>query len=209
VAALNIQPSSRSVARQNSRRNLYPCSVRFTTRAIALFALLLSPAVGSAQNTRPTQSQVEAAYLFNFGKFVTWPSNHTPPDSFIICILGKDPFGPVLDATVSGESIGQKKIEIQRIAKFQEASTCNILFISSSEEGHLGSILIAAQKMNLLTVSDMKRFAERGGTIGLVTQQDKIRFEVNRKAAEQCHLIVSSELLKVAVRVVEASAPAD
>lgn len=209
MAALNLQPSSRSVARQDSRINLYPCSVRFTRRAVVLFVFLLSPVAGSAQNTRPTQSQVEAAYLFNFGKFVTWPADHSPPDSFAICILGKDPFGPVLDATVAGESIGQKKIDVQRIAKVQEASTCNILFISSSEEGHLGSILSAAQKMSLLTVSDMKRFAERGGTIGLVTQQDKIRFEVNRKAAEHCHLVVSSELLKVAVRVVEASAPAD
>ena len=212
MATLTIEPASRSAprfpARNASRRNLHPRSLPFVAATIALLALS-SPRFVIAQSPRPTPSQVEAAYLFNFGKFVTWPADHAPSDSFAICILGKDPFGPVLDSTVAGESIGSKKIGVRRLTKIQDGSRCNILFISSSEDDHLSSILTAAQKMNLLTVSDIKRFAERGGTIGLVTQKDKIRFEVNRAAAEHCHLTVSSELLKVAVRVVEVPAPTD
>jgi dihydroxyacid dehydratase/phosphogluconate dehydratase len=57
--------------------------------------------------------------------------------------------------------------------------------------------------MRLLTVSDIPHFAERGGVIGLVSQEDRIRFEVNRSTAEESHLLLSSELLKVAVRVIE------
>jgi hypothetical protein len=146
---------------------------------------------------------VEAAYLYNFGKFVTWPSERSgKTDPFSICVLGRDPFGSVLDSTVMGESIDGRKITIKRIPSVQDAASCSILFISSSEEGHLGPILESAQRWSLLTVSNIKHFAERGGTIGLVVQQDKIRFEVNRDAAERCHLALSSELLKVAVKVI-------
>lgn len=158
-----------------------------------------------SQDAAPTEPQVEAAYLYNFGKFVTWPvSDRTSnSNSFLICVLGKDPFGSVLDATVAGEKINEKKIAVHRISRIQDGLDCNILFVSSSEENHLSSVLLEARRMHLLTVSNIPHFAERGGTIGLVNQQDRIRFEVNRATAEQSHLILSSELLKVAVRVIQ------
>lgn len=159
----------------------------------------------SAQDAHPTESQVEAAYLFNFGKFVTWPSSR-PAESFGICILGKDPFGEALDSTVAGESIDHKQIKLLRISRMPEADACNILFVSSSEEGRLAGILSDAQKFHWLTVSDMKHFAERGGDIGMLRQENRVRFEVNRSAAEQSSLLLSSELLKVATRVIQSKA---
>jgi hypothetical protein len=164
--------------------------------------------VALAQN-HPTETQVKSAYLYNFGKFVSWPLERAAnSDSFPICILGKDPFGPVLDATVKGESIGGKKITLRKPVNMQEAAGCRVLFVSTSEEGHVGSILAAAQRMNALTVSDIPDFAEHGGAIGLVAQSGRIRFEVNRAAAEKSNLVLSSELLKVATKVIEKETPA-
>ena len=71
----------------------------------------------------PTESQVKAAYLFNFGKFVSWQADRSAtPESFEICVLGRDPFGTILDATVSGESIDGKKITIAKPANIQQAN---------------------------------------------------------------------------------------
>ncbi|MGD0986239.1 MAG: YfiR family protein [Candidatus Sulfotelmatobacter sp.] len=171
---------------------------------LACTILLLLATLLPAQEVRPTEFQVKAAYLYNFGKFVRWPAHPGgAPDSFNICILGKDPFGAVLDSTVAGESIDGKQIAVRRVATISPNAQCSVLFISSSEEGHLAAVLAAAQQSGLLTVSDMRNFAERGGAIGLLTAQGKIRFEVNRKAAEQSRLVLSSELLKVAVKVIE------
>ncbi len=170
----------------------------------AFIFVLLTASFSPAQESRPTESQVEAAYLYNFGKFVTFPSSRAAnSDPFSICILGKDPFGEALDATVRGESINGKKITVQRLVNMQHAETCSILFVSSSEESHLPAIVAPAKTLSLLTVSDMKGFAERGGIIQLVRQQDRIRFEVNLAVAQESHLTLSSELLKVAVRVVQ------
>jgi hypothetical protein len=207
VAKVNtgINPESylgRSSLRHRLLRKVRCClpSWNFVLAAI----LLLSASYSLAQEAHPTESQVESAYLYNFGKFVTWPADRpATSDRFEICVVGKDPFGPVLDSTVTGESIDGKKIAVKRLSSMQQAQSCNILFISSSEEGRLATVLDAAQRMNLLTVSDIKRFAERGGIIGLVVQQEKIRFEVNRTVATRCHLALSSELLKVAIRVIE------
>ena len=184
--------------------------LRFALPAIVstlLFSLLslhvIAPAY--AQQTHPAEAQVKAAYLYNFGKFVTWPEGSATKSAhtFGICVLGKDPFGATLDSTVAGESINGKKITVSRPAKIQDASDCNVLFISASEEGRLASILAAAQRFSALAVSDMPHFAERGGTIGFVTSQGRIRFEVNLRAAEQSHLTLGSELLKVASSVID------
>jgi hypothetical protein len=169
--------------------------------ALAFFFCLVSI---RAQAQRPTESQVKAAYLYNFGKFVKWQLDQSAnSDSMQICVLGKDPFGPVLDATVAGENIDGKKIVIRRLATMQESPQCRILFISSSEEHRLRAIIAATQRLGELTVSDIPHFAEQGGVIEFVTQGDKVRFEVNRAAAEQSHLALSSQLLKVAVKVIE------
>ncbi|MBV9484204.1 MAG: YfiR family protein [Acidobacteria bacterium] len=173
-----------------------------------VFLLLFSSSVASpGQSSGATDVQVVAAYLYNFGKFVTFPANRgASSDSFQICIFGKDPFGDVLDATVQGESINGRKITARRIPNMQQAQACSILFISTSEENRLPAILAAAQQWRILTVSEIKHFSERGGIIELLRQQDRIRFEVNLTAAQDSHLLLSSELLKVATRVLRKEA---
>lgn len=180
-------------------------SSTYPARLLAALLLLLffSTVVAEAQQ-HPTESQVKAAYLYNFGKFVRWqtdsPARH---DSFDICVLGKDNFGAVLDSTVEGETIEGKKVTARRLTSIEEVAHCSVLFVVSSEESRLNLILAAARRFDVLTVSDIPRFADRGGIIGLVTQGDRIRFRVNRRAAEDAHLVLSSELLKVAVEVID------
>jgi YfiR/HmsC-like len=177
----------------------------YSALLLALFTVLSSVYL-EAQQARPTEAQVKAAYLFNFGKFVRW---RTPPenraDSLEICVLGRNSFGAVLDATVKGESIDGKPVIARSVSSLHEAEGCRILFVSLSEESRLSTVLAEAKRLPVLTVSDIPHFAERGGMIGLVNQDDRIRFEVNIVPMEDVGLTVSSELLKVALRVIRKS----
>lgn len=155
-----------------------------------------------AQQPSPTEYEVKAAYLYNFGKFVEWPAEAVAvDDSFPICVLGRDPFGASFDATVAGESINGKKVVVRRIAKAQDALACRILFISNSEESQLKEIMAALDKASVLTVSDIPQFARRGGMIQFVVEANRVRFEVNLTMADRAGLILSSELLKVAISI--------
>lgn len=155
-----------------------------------------------AQPSSPTEYEVKAAYLYNFGKFVEWPTEtRVADDSFPICVLGRDPFGAIFDATVAGESINGKKVLVKRIAKAQDALACRILFISNSEERQLKEIMAGLDKASVLTVSDIPQFTRRGGMIQFVVEANKVRFEVNLTMAERAGLILSSQLLKVAISV--------
>ncbi len=188
------------------KQRMFPLRATALRPGLKTLALLLCfslhPLNGTAQQAHPTESQVKAAYLFNFGKFVRWQVPPSGSDSFDICVLGKNPFGSALASTVSGEKLDGKDIRVKNISNVADATHCRILFIASSEEGRLKLILAMAKQSNLLTVSDMPGFTQRGGMIELVNQEDKIRFQVNVTAVSDARLTVSSELLKVAVKVI-------
>ena len=189
----NIQPSACPPPR--------PTFLRFLTMVIAL--VFPTAAILPAQQPKPSEYQVKAAYLYNFGRFVKWPAGIAAGkgDSFAVCVLGQDPFGSTLDSALAGEALDGKPVVIRRIARPQDAADCRILFVSSTEEHHLKEILAAIDQASVLTVSDIPGFSRRGGIIQFVAEGDRVRFEINLASAESARLVLSSELLKVAAAV--------
>jgi uncharacterized protein DUF4154 len=97
--------------------------------AVALAWALVAVPCLQAQGSKPTDYDVKAVYLYNFGRFVEWPASVTArSDPFTVCVLGQDPFGPALDTTLAGETIGGKGVAAKRISTPQEAVSCQILF---------------------------------------------------------------------------------
>jgi hypothetical protein len=171
-----------------------------------VFFLAATPAFAAAadaQAPRANAGQVQAAYLYNFGKFVKWPAlaPANQSGSFVICVLEKDPFGDTLQTTLAGESIGGKPVVVKRLTKAQEAGGCHILFIGSAQARDLKGILLNLDDAAVLTVSDIPDFSKHGGMIQFVPEGDRIRFEINLAGAEKSHLVFPSELLKVAAAV--------
>jgi hypothetical protein len=166
--------------------------------AIAGFSVLSLSA--DAQVSKPEEFQVKAAYLYNFGKFISWPANGSS-SSFLICVLGRDPFGAILESTIAGDSIDSKKLVVKRISSTHEAESCRILYISNSEAADLPEILPSVQKLPIATVSDIPGFINHGGIIEFVLRENRVKFKVNLMAARQAGLTLSSQLLKVAVEV--------
>jgi len=151
---------------------------------------------------------VKAAYLYNFGRFVEWPTRDAASDdTFRICILGRDPFGPTLDATLTGQMVRGRRVAASRILSPRDASACAILYISASEEPQIATVMAGLTGTTALTVSDIPGFAERGGMIQFVLDASRVRFAINLPPAEDAGLVVSSELLRVAQSVRRRSRP--
>jgi hypothetical protein len=161
---------------------------------ILLFSLLLAVQCANAQEAGPTEHQVKAAFLYNFAKFIDWPADVGPLN---LCILGEDRFGGDID-DIEGKSAGGKILAVKRIKSAQEIRKCRILFISSPEKDRLDSILTSAQGLNVLTVGDTEGYAERGVIINFYKEQNRIRFEINKDAAERSGLKISSKLFSLA-----------
>ncbi|HTD69952.1 MAG TPA: YfiR family protein [Gemmatimonadales bacterium] len=167
----------------------------------AITALLLVCAARlEAQAAKASEAQVKAVFLFNFAQFVDWPPEAVPDSQapLVIGILGGDPFGDFLDATVRGERRGARPFVVQRYQRVEDITRCDILFINRSAGAQPEEILARLKNRPILTVSDADRFAERGGMIRFVTDRSRIRLQINPEAAEAAHLTISSKLLRVA-----------
>jgi hypothetical protein len=174
-----------------------------------IWALTLMAALGFEQaraDPVAPEYQVKAAFLYKFATYIHWPEptgKSTAP--FVVGIIGRDPFGSSLGAVVRGQTVHGKTIVIRKLARVEEALQCDVLFISSSEREHLPQILGALGSAPVLTVSDMDQFAERGGMINLITTEDNhIRFDINKAAIDRAGLKAPSQLLRLA-RIVNAS----
>jgi hypothetical protein len=184
-----------------------PCPISRLLIVVLAWTLVFAQCLW-AQSTKPTDYDVKAVYLFNFGRFVEWPSAvFAKSDLFTICVLGEDPFGPALDATLSTETIGGKNVTARRISSPAEGVNCQILYLSSAAESRLTQVIESLDRGAVLTVSDIPRFSQRGGMIQFVPDGKKVRFEVNLTAVQRAGLNLSSELLKVATAVRRDSVP--
>jgi hypothetical protein len=59
------------------------------------------------------------------------------------------------------------------------------------------------EDLPILTVGETEHFIETGGIINFLMEDNKVRFEINDVAAKKSKLKISSQLLRLAKRVVE------
>ena len=171
-------------------------------RAVAVLTMcgVLLQSVMTAQST--TTQDVEAAYLYQFGRYVDWPADLVGgSDTFTICVLGTDPVGAILDETVTGKELSGRPVTARRILTLDESRDCRILFLGLSENERMPEHLEALAGNRILTVGRGPDFTRRGGMIGFTSEDQRVRFVINVAAADAARLVLSSRLLRIAMRV--------
>jgi len=149
-----------------------------------------------------TASQVKAAFLYNFAKFVEWPPGAfaAAPAVITLGILEREPLAAAVEA-LQGKEVQGRKLVVKRCRNPEELKKCQIFFASAAEKPGLVEIMGTLKGLPILTVTDeVNDFARLGGIINLTRLDDKIRFHIDVNNAERCGLKISSQLLKLAIR---------
>jgi hypothetical protein len=176
---------------------------------LAVFGLTATVKGETPATVRADEYRLKAAILYNIARFVEWPSAAFADagSPIVMCVLGADPFGAgVLDEVLRGRTVGARPVTIRRSS--EPAAGCHVVFIPYSEKKHVTDIIDRLGSNSVLTISDVDRFTEHGGIIGLTTDGDRIRFDVNASAAERAKLTVSARLMALASAVRRGGAPA-
>lgn len=163
-----------------------------------LFVVHSDCAWGSGEGT-VTEYEVKAAFLLNFVRFIDWPdqTRGETDNELILGITGEDPFGNSLDL-IRGKIIKGRKLVVKNAVDSNSLTSCDILFISSSEKDRLASIMTAIKDLPILTVGEVEGFTQAGGIINFVFVKNKIRFEINPDVANQVGIHISAQLLQLA-----------
>ena len=196
----------------------YQRTVNLMLRRIGILIVALSVSLSWApgalaqdrDSSNSSEYLIKAGFIFNFAKFVEWPpTTFAQPDSpIVIGILGTDPFGAIIDQIVQDKKIGGRGFVVKRMkwgTDLKDLKECKILFVGASERVHIDELVQIVRGLPILTVGETPGFAEHGGVIRLVLEDNRVRFEVNVDAARQAGLTISSRLLTLA-RIIQPAA---
>ena len=173
--------------------------------SVVLFAMAFHACSGTARaQSTVDEYHMKAAFLYHFAQLVEWPADspNEGGNSLLVCTLGDDPFHGELEDTVAGKHIGSRILRIRHVRSLQNTSGCNVLFISKSEGTRIPLLLANLRNAPVLTVGETDDFLGDGGMIRWFLDGNKVRFEINRQAAESARLRISSQLLFLAKDVV-------
>lgn len=162
---------------------------------------------GACVAAPPTEYQLKAAFLLNFARYIEWPAQRLPASMPIsICVLGRDPFADAL-TSLDGRRAQGHDVRARTVNAIDRAADCHVLFVSESEERRLVSILYATSGKSILTVSDIEGFADAGGAIGFVIEDERVRFDINYGTLQRDGLKASAQLLRLGRNVLGTKAP--
>ena len=163
------------------------------------FAALCMSTSGLAQ---PTDTDVKAAFLPRFARYVTWPSTVAPKGDapFVLCVVGDDRFGLVLDRAAGTQSVDGRKIIVRRLKDASRVAGCHVAFVKGSKAQGVTEMLAAIGRQPVLTVTDAANAPKRG-IIHFVLDGGRVRFIIDQGAAQRRGLDISSRLLALAVGV--------
>lgn len=162
--------------------------------------LVILLAAAPARPAEVDEYAVKTAFLYNFAKFVEWPesafSGHL--DTHRFCVFSPDLSAPALLQELDRKVVQGRRVVVLHPVLPQDLAACQIIFVRRGDDARLPEILSAVNGLPVLLVGEAEGFAQRGGMINFVVEQEHIRFEINRRAAAGAGLAVSSKLLGLA-----------
>ena len=176
-------------------------------RSLLALALLVG-AVSSFGQQEATESAVKAALLYRFPSYVEWPAAAlgAPGAPFVIGVMGSDEVAAELEQLVKGRPVNNRPASVRRLKEGDSLSGLHMVYVGGRDAGaRIRGVAAEARKLSVLVVSDASGGLEAGSVINFVQAEDRVGFEVSMEAAERSALKMSSRMLGVARRVVQAT----
>lgn len=142
---------------------------------------------------------IKMAYLYNFTKFVTWPTSafEHSDNRLNICIKGELPAQAVVDQLQSKSTQG-RKLSVTALQSREAIDDCHILYLRDVDNKELERMAELLQKRPILSVSDKKGFAMAQGVIQFSLKQGQVQLTINQQRARDCGIRISAQLLEMA-----------
>lgn len=177
--------------------------LRFFTMApgalAAAWSLAAAPAFAQASDMA-----VKAAFVPKFIRYVSFPAAAQPGagQPYYLCVIGRDPFGPMIDQAAASEVIDGHPVAVRRFASADVPAVagCHVAFVAGVTDPATAATLEALRRQPTLTITD-ERSSHPRGMIHFAVVEGRVRFHIDQAAASQRGVVISSRLLALAVDV--------
>lgn len=145
-----------------------------------------------------SKQENKAAFVYNFIQFVTWPAEKT---TLTLGIIGNNEFTSILKSKLANQKIGNRGIIIIHYPDNQTQFKCDVIFIANDSKLNIAIILDEIKNKSILSIGELDGFCLKGGIINFVEGDNgNYFFEINKIRATEEKIIISSKLLKLALK---------
>ena len=166
-------------------------------RALALIVVGLVPAWSGVFAQALDDSHAKAALLINVARFVQWPAPDEGPMRF--CVAGDERMARELSAIVQSRSVDGRALTLQRLRPGEDGTGCHLLYLAASRRPDDAETL-RRTRGPVLTVGETVQFLRDGGMVRVYVEDQRLRFQINAKAAESVGIRIHAQLLSLAAR---------
>jgi hypothetical protein len=173
-------------------------------------AVLAAPPLPAHAQTAGSEGSdaVEAAFLFNFAKFTTWPPK-VGADAVKFCVQA-NAIAPTAFAGWDKKRIQNRPVRVTFFTGARNGALdgCSIVFFERPPtDMPMPEFMAMTAGKSALTVSDMPGFSGGGGHIELYLANRRLRFKVNLGALSKSNLSMGAGVLNLAEIVTTEKAP--
>jgi hypothetical protein len=160
----------------------------------------LSPLHSEAQ-VKASPENIMASFIYNFTGYITWSAN-SQEEEFKIVVLGESPLLEPLKYIAATKKVNERTISLVHIATLSELANCHMIIIGNDFNGKISQISAAPVLGNTLIISHCNGCLQKDASVNFITETERVRFEINKTDIERRKIRVSSQLLKLAVKVI-------
>lgn len=167
----------------------------------ALLVLTSMAHLGRGQEPLSREHTIKAAYLYNLGRYITWPANtfadrQTP---FVIGLLEPALVGADLEKIARLKTLDGRTIAVERYSRPEDVQRCQILFFPRQVDLPTQRTLIRRLAgSHVLLVGESEGFLDAGGIIAFVVRDNNVRLMIGLDTAQREGLQISAKLLQIA-----------
>jgi hypothetical protein len=163
------------------------------TRILLLMAFISFGALMTSVSAQIEKHQ--AAYIFNFTRFIKWPENQTS-GNFVIGVLGKKhPIVAELKGSSSGRSVGSQSVVIEEYLTVDALKSCQILFVPDDLSSQLKKVAAKLAGTSTVVITEEDGWNPAEATINLHIVSDKLAFYINKSDADAKKIVISEKLM--------------
>ena len=151
-------------------------------------------------NTNAQEQKYKAIFIYNFTKYLNWPSSAIG-NEFIIGVLGNDDIIDELKLIADIKTISNREIVVKRITPNGINQPLHILFIPKENHSLLKNVCESLNNLPVLVITEKTNACSEGADINFTQKNNNLSFELNKASITRRGISINSQLLNLASHV--------
>ena len=148
-------------------------------------------------NAQSDENIIKAAYIERITRFVEWPQLKSSKDTvtFKIGVYRDNELYNILKIALKDKTIKNRKVTVIELANYENIVSCNLCYLSLISNNEIDRLMSIANQSGVLILSFGQDYGIKGIHINFYIEENKLKFEINRKSVSAGNFKISSLLM--------------